>query len=71
MNANDIDGKSFEMAKGLFQSGRIAELEVGTTKGLCQMHKELFDGIYDFAGTIRTKNISKGNFRFAGVMYLN
>lgn len=44
--------------------------EVGTVKGLRQIHKYIFDGLYDFAGEIRTKNISKGNFRFANSLYL-
>ena len=40
------------------------------SRGLSQIHKYLFDEIYDFAGKIRTVNIAKGNFRFAPVMYL-
>ena len=55
----------------LFDSKKIDEFEVGTTKGLCDIHKYLFNDIYDFAGTIRKENISKGNFRFASSMYLN
>ena len=46
------------------------EFEIGTTKGLCEIHKFLFDDIYYFAGKIREVNITKGNFRFAPVMYL-
>ena len=45
-------------------------MEVGTTKGLQQIHAWLFDGLYDFAGQIRTVNIAKGNFRFANCLYL-
>jgi cell filamentation protein len=54
----------------LFESGAINSIEVGTTRGLQQIHKALFDGLYDFAGEIRTKNIAKGGFRFANALYL-
>lgn len=54
----------------LFDSKKIDEFEVGTTKGLCMIHKFLFEDIYDFAGKIRKDNIAKGNFRFASAMYL-
>ena len=67
---NKIDEKSLEKAKNLFSSGDINHIEVGTVKGLQQIHKYLFDGLYDFAGSIREKNISKGNFRFANPLYL-
>ena len=67
---NDIDKKSLENAKELFSSGTIDSVEIGTTKGLQQIHKYLFDGLYDFAGIIRKENISKGNFRFANTLYL-
>ena len=46
-------------------------MEIGTTKGLQQIHKYIFGGLYDFAGKIRDKNISKGGFRFANALYLN
>lgn len=68
---NQINEESFENAKRLFVSGEIDRIEVGTTKGLRAIHKALFDRLYDFAGQIRTKNIAKGNFRFANSMYLN
>lgn len=55
----------------LFDSGKINDFEVGTTKGLCDIHKYLFEDIYYFAGEIRKVNIAKGNFRFAAVLYLN
>lgn len=61
---------SKEKAVKLFDSGKINKLKVGTIKGLQQIHKFLFEDIYDFAGQIRDVNISKGNFRFAPVMYL-
>lgn len=66
----EIDDISLQKARKLFDSGDIATCEVGTLKGLQQIHKYIFDGLYDFAGIVRTKNISKGNFRFANSMYL-
>lgn len=54
----------------LFDSGKLNDFEVGTTKGLCDIHKYLFEDIYYFAGEIRKVNIAKGNFRFAAVLYL-
>ena len=65
-----IDQQSLNKAFQLFDSGAINDIEVGTFKGLLDIHKYLFDGLYDFAGTIRTVNISKGNFRFATALYL-
>ena len=60
-----IDGKSKTKAYALFESSFINNIEVGTTKGLQQIHGYLFGGLYDFAGQIRQKNISKGGFQFA------
>lgn len=54
----------------LFDSNKINEFEVGTTKGLCDVHKYLFSDIYNFAGNIRDVNLAKGSFRFAPAMYL-
>lgn len=54
----------------LFDTNKINEFEVGTTKGLCEIHKFLFSDIYFFAGKIREVNLSKGNFRFASSIYL-
>ena len=60
-----IDGKSKTKAYALYDSTFINNIEVGTTKGLQQIHAYLFGGLYDFAGQIRQKNISKGGFQFA------
>lgn len=60
-----IDGKSKTKAYALFESSFIDNIEVGTTKGLQQIHGYLFGGLDDFAGQIRQKNISKGGFQFA------
>jgi cell filamentation protein len=60
-----INGKSKSKAYALFESSFIKSIEVGTTKGLQQIHAYLFGGLYDFAGQIRQKNISKGDFQFA------
>ena len=54
----------------LFEKDLLDQFEVGTFHGLAQIHKYLFDEVYDFAGQIRTVNIAKGNFRFAPVLYL-
>ncbi len=65
-----IDGKSKIKAYALFESSFINSLEVGTTKGLQQIHAYLFGGLYAFAGQIRQKNISKGGFHFAVSRFL-
>ena len=70
-SVNDsIDEKSKQKAYALFESGLIRSIEVGTVRGLQQIHAALFDGLYDFAGKIRTKNISKGGFEFANARFL-
>ncbi len=65
-----IDGKSKTKAYALFESSFISSIEVGTTKGLQQIHAYLFGGLYEFAGQIRQKNISKGGFQFAVSRFL-
>lgn len=54
----------------LFDTNKINEFEVGTTKGLCDIHRFLFSDIYSFAGEIREVNLAKSNFRFAAALYL-
>ena len=54
----------------LFENGILDKLEAGKFASLKAIHKYLFEDIYNFAGELRTVNISKGNFRFAPLMYL-
>jgi len=67
----NIDKNSLENAYRLFESKDIERIEIGTTKGLQEIHRYLFGGLYDFAGEVRKLNISKGDFRFANALYLN
>ena len=71
INTQEIDVQSLQNAYRLFESGTIEQIEVGTTKGLCEIHRYLFEGLYDFAGEIRRLNISKGGFKFANAMFLH
>ena len=71
MNTNEIDRLSLEKAQALFDTRDIDKIEVGTVKGLCDIHAYLFGGLYDFAGKVRRLNISKGGFRFANCLYLD
>lgn len=66
-----VDGKSKQKAYSLFGSTFIDSIEVGTIKGLQQIHGFLFGGLYDFAGQIRKVNISKGGFMFAPLQFLD
>lgn len=65
-----IDGKSKSKAYALFDSSLLDTIEIGTVKGLQQIHGYLFGGLYDYAGQIRTLNISKGGFQFAAARFL-
>jgi cell filamentation protein len=65
-----IDGQSKKKAYTLFESNLIQDFEVGTTKGLQQIHAYLFGGLYDFAGQIREKSISKGGYSFVYAQHL-
>ncbi|MDR3214670.1 MAG: Fic family protein, partial [Bacilli bacterium] len=66
-----IDGKSKSKAYALFDSSLLDTLDVGSIKGLQQIHGYLFGGLYDFAGQVRELNIAKGGFRFAPVQFLD
>ena len=65
-----IDGKSKQKAYALFESSFVNSIEIGTTKGLQQIHAYLFGGLYDFAGQIRDVNLAKGGFSFAPAIFL-
>lgn len=65
-----IDGKSKSKAYALFDSSLLDTIEVGSVKGLQQIHGYLFGGLYDHAGQIRTLNIAKGGFQFAAARFL-
>lgn len=67
---NTLDGKSKQKAYELLESGILDTIEVGTVKGLQQIHAYIFGGLYDFAGQIRTKTISKSGFTFCLAQYL-
>ena len=67
---NSVDGKSKKKAYALIESGLLDNMEPGTVKALQQIHAYLFGGLYDFAGQIRTKNISKGGTLFCLAEYL-
>lgn len=65
-----IDGQSRKKAYALFESNLLDTIPEGTVKGLQQIHSYLFGGLYDFAGQIRTKTISKGNTLFCLAEFL-
>lgn len=67
---SSIDGQSKKKAYTLFESNLISDFEVGTTKGLQQIHAYLFGGLYEFAGQIREKNIAKGGYQFTYAQHL-
>ena len=68
---NTIDGRSKKKAYTFLQSNLVADEDIGTTKALQQIHAYIFGGLYDFAGQIRNKTISKGNFTFCVAQYLH
>lgn len=68
--AREEEKISKKKALWLFESGTLDSLKAGTFAALQEIHKCLFEELYDFAGKIRTVNLAKGNFRFASVMYL-
>ena len=70
-DSESIDGKSREKAYALWESGLMENVEIGTTRGLQQIHAYLFGGLYDFAGQIRNVTISKGDFTFCRAQYLH
>ena len=66
-----LDGQSKKKAYDLFECGLLNALEPGTVRCLQQIHSYIFGGLYDFAGQIRSKNISKGGFSFANAIHLH
>lgn len=68
--AREEERLSKKRALELFETGLLEKFEVGSFAGLAKIHHYLFQDIYDFAGSLRKENISKGGFRFASVMYL-
>ena len=68
--AREEERISKKKALELFEKNILDAFEIGTFKGLCDIHKYLFSDIYPFAGQLRTVNIANGNFRFAPLMYL-
>jgi len=67
--SDPIDEQSKKKAYGLYENSILDTVETGTIKGLQQIHAYLFEGLYEFAGKIRTKNISKGGFAFENCQF--
>lgn len=70
MKTSDTNTQALERAIQLFESGKIDQIEVGTSAGLCAIHRALFHGLCDEAGRLREVNSYRGAFRFAGHLYL-
>lgn len=68
--AREEERISKSCAKKMFETGYLNTLEPGTFETLKQIHKYLFEEIYEFAGELRKVNIAKGNFRFTPLAYL-
>ena len=68
--AREEERISKKKAVWLFESGKLDTLAAGTFVALQEIHRYLFEDIYEFAGKLRTVNLAKGNFRFAPLMYL-
>jgi len=69
--ANEEEKISKKKALEMFQTGFLDSLQAGSLEAIIQIHKYLFEDIYEFAGQLRTVNMAKGNFRFAPAIYLN
>lgn len=69
--AREVERLTKLRALELFESGLLDAFEVGTFAGLAQIHRHLFQDVYEFAGKCRKVNIAKGSFRFVPVMYLS
>lgn len=70
MNVRDIDLASLQKARDFYASGRDKTISAGSVAALLAIHKHIVDGLYPHAGKVRKLNLSKGNFRFAGAIYL-
>ena len=68
--AREEERISKKKALELFEKGILDSLPAGRFSTLQAIHRYLFEDIYDFAGKLRTVNLTKGNFRFAPLMYL-
>ena len=69
--AHEEERLSKQRALELYDRGLLDTYEVGMFAGLAKIHAHLFQDVYDFAGKVRTVDISKGNFRFASALYLS
>ena len=67
--AREEERISKQKAKEMFENGFLNSLQAGTFESLKEIHKYLFNEIYNFAGKLRKVNIAKGNFRFTSLVY--